>query len=149
MELTGNTHTFIREKMDDENHKSAADIVEMMQYARKENANLLLNVGPKGDGSFPEEDIKALSEAVKVLYTRKNAESGAAVKGINTELKLKPLKNFSLISGFTVQSNKYDSEHQFNKKEFFRTPSSQTLTQALTAILLICMARFRQGQYIL
>jgi alpha-L-fucosidase len=27
------------------------------------NANLLLNVGPKGDGSFPEEDIAAITEA--------------------------------------------------------------------------------------
>jgi outer membrane receptor for ferrienterochelin and colicins len=68
-------------------------------------------------------EIGKPDEYGKVFYTRKNAESGASVKGINTELKLKPLKNFSLIAGFTVQSSKYDSEHQFNKKEFFRTPS--------------------------
>jgi outer membrane receptor for ferrienterochelin and colicins len=68
-------------------------------------------------------EIGTPDENGKVLYTRKNAESGASVKGINTELKLKPLNNFSLISGFTIQSSRYDSEHQFNKKEFFRTPS--------------------------
>lgn len=60
-------HSWGYNKLDDGNHKSAADIVKMMQYARKENANLLLNVGPKGDGSFPVEDIKALSEAGKLL----------------------------------------------------------------------------------
>jgi alpha-L-fucosidase len=60
-------HSWGYNKMDDGKHKSAADIVEMMQYARKENANLLLNVGPKGDGSFPAEDVKALSEAGEIL----------------------------------------------------------------------------------
>jgi outer membrane receptor for ferrienterochelin and colicins len=58
-----------------------------------------------------------------VLYTRMNAEDGAVVKGINMELKLKPLQNFSLTSGFTIQSSRYDVPQQFDKKEFFRTPS--------------------------
>lgn len=58
-----------------------------------------------------------------VLYIRKNAEDGAVVKGINIELKLKPLKDFSLTSGFTVQSSMYDVPQQFTKKDFFRTPS--------------------------
>jgi outer membrane receptor for ferrienterochelin and colicins len=57
------------------------------------------------------------------MYTRKNAENGAVVKGINMELKLKPLNDFSLTSGFTVQSSRYYAVQQFNKKEFFRTPS--------------------------
>ena len=35
----------------------------MLSDAQAMNANLLLNVGPKGDGSFPEEDIQALLEA--------------------------------------------------------------------------------------
>ena len=48
-------------------HKSAEDIIEMLSDARKSNANLLLNVGPKGDGSFPEEDIFALKEAGRRL----------------------------------------------------------------------------------
>ena len=39
----------------------------MLRDARKANANLLLNVGPKGDGSFPEEDIRALEEAGKSI----------------------------------------------------------------------------------
>jgi len=52
-------------KKDDGNHKSAGDVINMLDDANKINANLLLNIGPKGDGSIPEEDIKALTEAGK------------------------------------------------------------------------------------
>jgi len=68
-------------------------------------------------------EIGVPDENGKVLYTRKNAEDGAVVKGINIELKLRPLRNFSLTSGFTVQSSMYDVTQQFTRKEFFRTPS--------------------------
>ena len=34
-------------------------------------ANLLLNVGPKGDGSFPEEDVLAITEAGRLLKNQK------------------------------------------------------------------------------
>jgi len=39
-------------------------------------------------------------------------------------LKLKPLKDFILTSGFTVQSSMYDVKQQFDKRRFFRTPSN-------------------------
>ncbi len=39
----------------------------MLSNAKKINANLLLNVGPKGDGSFPKEDILALKEVGEKL----------------------------------------------------------------------------------
>lgn len=68
-------------------------------------------------------EIGVPDENGKVLYTRMNAEDGAVVKGINIELKLRPLKDFSLTSGFTVQSSTYDVPQQFDKKEFFRTPA--------------------------
>jgi len=68
-------------------------------------------------------EIGLPDENGQVIYTRKNAEDGANVKGVNIELKLKPLKDFSLTSGFTVQSSKYNVEQQFDKREFFRTPS--------------------------
>ncbi|HPE39548.1 MAG TPA: TonB-dependent receptor [Bacteroidales bacterium] len=58
-----------------------------------------------------------------VYYTRKNAMGGATVQGINVELKLKPLKDFSFTSGFTIQSSKYDEVHEFEEKRFFRTPN--------------------------
>jgi len=58
-----------------------------------------------------------------VIYTRKNAKDGATVKGINMELKLKPSKTFSLTSGFTIQSSKYDAVQEFDEKLIFRTPN--------------------------
>lgn len=58
-------------KIHDGNHKSANDIIKILNNAKKSNANLLLNVGPKGDGSFPEEDIKALQKAGEMLSEMK------------------------------------------------------------------------------
>ena len=56
-------HAWGYNKQHDGNHKSADEILKMLEDAHSLNANLLLNVGPKGDGSFPEEDIRALEEA--------------------------------------------------------------------------------------
>ena len=66
-------HAWGYNKQHDGNHKSADDILQMLEDASTMNANLLLNVGPKGDGSFPEEDIRALTEAGQRLNV--NSES--------------------------------------------------------------------------
>jgi outer membrane receptor for ferrienterochelin and colicins len=68
-------------------------------------------------------EIGVPDEDGKVLYKRMNAEDGALVKGINIELKIKPLRDFSFISGFTIQSSRYDAAQEFDQKNFFRTPS--------------------------
>ncbi|MBE9510565.1 MAG: TonB-dependent receptor [Bacteroidetes bacterium] len=59
-----------------------------------------------------------------VVYTRVNAEEGAIVQGVNIEFNIVPNSEFSLKSGFTVQSNRYEEVQEFNKKRFFRTPDS-------------------------
>ncbi len=51
----------------DGKHKTAEDILRLLRDAGEINANLLLNVGPKGDGSFPEEDIRSITEAGRML----------------------------------------------------------------------------------
>lgn len=57
-----------------------------------------------------------------VTYTRINS-TGAAVKGVNMELRLKPLKNFEMSSGFTLQTSEYEKiQDDFPEKRFFRTP---------------------------
>ncbi len=58
-----------------------------------------------------------------VIYTRRNADEGAIVQGINIEFKLKPLKAFGLTSGFTFQSSKYEEPQEFGETRFFRTPN--------------------------
>jgi len=63
-------HAWGYHKKHDGNHKTADEIVLLLDDAKKINANLLLNVGPKGDGSFPEEDITALKEAGKIVDER-------------------------------------------------------------------------------
>ncbi|MBN2213606.1 MAG: TonB-dependent receptor [Bacteroidales bacterium] len=68
-------------------------------------------------------EIGEIDENGIVLYTRKNAEDGATVQGINMEFKLKLLKSTSLTSGFTLQSGNYDVAQEFDNKRFFRTPN--------------------------
>ena len=68
-------------------------------------------------------EIGIPDENGKVVYTRKNAEDGAVVKGLNAELKVKPLRDFSMIAGFTLQSSRYDAEQEFSARDFFRTPA--------------------------
>ncbi len=60
-------HSWGYNKKDDGNHKSAVDVINILDDAKKINANLLLNIGPKGDGSIPEEDIRVLTEAGKKI----------------------------------------------------------------------------------
>lgn len=63
------------------------------------------------------------NEKGQVYYTRKNAENGASVQGVNIELNAKPFSKLSLSSGFTWQTSKYDEIQDFNEKSFFRTPN--------------------------
>lgn len=59
-----------------------------------------------------------------VIYTRVNSDGGAVVQGINMELKIKPLGDFSLTSGFTLQTSKFEEpQEDFDEKRFFRTPN--------------------------
>lgn len=59
-----------------------------------------------------------------VVYTRKNAEGGAVVQGVNLELNLVPSKTLNLKSGFTIQKSIYDETQEFNERHFFRTPNN-------------------------
>jgi len=54
------------------NHKTANDVMKMLENAASIQANLLLNVGPLPDGSFPEEDINALKEVGRRLKFNSN-----------------------------------------------------------------------------
>ena len=60
-------HSWGYNKNDDGKHKTAEEIVEIYRDTRKKEANLLMNVGPLPDGSFPDEDIINLTEAGKIL----------------------------------------------------------------------------------
>ena len=49
----------------DGKHKNADEVMEMLKKTKAQNANLLLNVGPKPDGKIHPEDIKTLAEVGK------------------------------------------------------------------------------------
>jgi len=59
-----------------------------------------------------------------VIYTRTNAGSGAAVKGLNLELNLVPSDKISMKGGFTFQQSTYEEPQEFDEKRFFRTPDN-------------------------
>lgn len=59
-----------------------------------------------------------------VIYTRINSLGGAAVQGMNMELKIKLLNDFSFTSGFTIQTSSFEKPQEaFNEKRFLRTPN--------------------------
>jgi len=55
-------HAWGYNKADDGKHRTADEVMEMLAEARAMNANLLLNIGPMGDGGIPEEDDATLRE---------------------------------------------------------------------------------------
>ncbi|MFW6226807.1 MAG: TonB-dependent receptor [Bacteroidota bacterium] len=59
-----------------------------------------------------------------VIYTRRNAEEGAVVQGINLEFYVFPQMDLEISGGFTVQSSMYGEAQEFDEKRFFRTPDS-------------------------
>lgn len=58
-------------------YKSARQIICTLIEVISKNGNLLLNVGPKGDGSIPEEDIRILTEIGEWMEKSKDAVYGS------------------------------------------------------------------------
>lgn len=58
-----------------------------------------------------------------VTYTRVNAEKGASVMGINTELNVVPMTELAFKAGFTYQISRYEEVQVFDSKDFMRTPT--------------------------
>lgn len=69
-------------------------------------------------------DIGVPDNEGTVIYTRRNATDGATVKGINIELKIKPLTHLEVSSGMTLQSSAYEKPQEFGETRFFRSPAS-------------------------
>jgi len=57
----------------DNNWKSSKDVIRMLTDIVSKGGNLLLNIGPKPDGSFPEPSVKILSEVG--TWMKKNGSS--------------------------------------------------------------------------
>lgn len=62
-------HAWGYKKSDDGNHKDADQVIQILQQMDSLGANVLLNVGPLPDGSFPQEDIQTLREVGRRLKT--------------------------------------------------------------------------------
>lgn len=58
-------HSWGYDRMDDDAHKTADQVMEMLNSAKKIDANLLLNTGPLPDGSIHPDDVKTLAEVGK------------------------------------------------------------------------------------
>jgi outer membrane receptor for ferrienterochelin and colicins len=60
----------------------------------------------------------------EVIYTRVNANEGALVMGVNTELTLARGNDFSFRTGLTLQNSRYMEVQEFEENRFLRTPST-------------------------
>lgn len=54
-------------KSEDGKHKTSEEVISIIKDAQAKGANLLLNTGPRGDGSIPEEDASTLRKVCKHL----------------------------------------------------------------------------------
>ncbi len=116
-------------------HKNAADLKQETSHStmlsldfNKQLGNIYLGFLAEG---FYTQLVDAFAsdfsdpDANGVVTTTRYNSSGAAVQGVNMELKLKTSKNLSLTSGFTVQKSEYkEGDGDFNEKSFFRTPNT-------------------------
>ncbi len=57
-------------KSEDGKHKTAEEVLKILEDAGNKGANLLLNTGPLGNGSIPEEDVRTLREVGKLLSAK-------------------------------------------------------------------------------
>ena len=69
-------HTWAYKK-DDHHWKSTKYLLWQLTYAVSMNGNYLLNIGPKSDGSVPEESVKRLKEVSKWMKVNNEAIDGA------------------------------------------------------------------------
>jgi len=60
-------HSWGYDREDNEGHKTADEVLDMLAHSRETGANLLLNTGPFPDGSIHPDDIKTLKEAGRRL----------------------------------------------------------------------------------
>ena len=65
-------HAWGYNKNVDGQHKSPDEVMQMLSDADSLNANLLLNIGPKADGSIPEEDVVILEEVGRRLKSKES-----------------------------------------------------------------------------
>jgi alpha-L-fucosidase len=79
----------------DDDWKSSKTIVRNLVYCAHDAGNYLLNIGPKPDGSIPEESVRILSEVGR--WTSRNGES------IHTQDRCQPHR--SNYAGFTRKGN--------------------------------------------
>ncbi len=66
-------------KQNDHNWKSSQDIIKRLLACAEVKANLLLNIGPKPDGTFPDESVRILGETAD--WHRKNGYPVCAAAG--------------------------------------------------------------------
>ena len=80
----------------------------------------------KLDDAFQSSPEAHETEPGVIVYKRSNAEDGATVRGINTELNLAPINtDFTITGGFTFQKSRYEKiQEDFPVKDFYRTPDA-------------------------
>ena len=87
----------------DNSHKSVSHFIQLLASAASKGGNLLMNIGPKGDGAFDDKDLSILNGIGK--WMEKNGES---IYG--TTLSPLPLQNW----GVTTQKGNKLYLHVFN-----------------------------------
>ena len=126
IETSGSRKVIFRNdpKLEAERSSSAMLSFEYYKQIKKTYFSILLEgFHTSLDNPFANE-IGEMDDNGLVVYTRTNSESGATIKGINTEISLYPSRKLKFAVGGTVQSSRYAEAQDFDEKRFFRTPDS-------------------------
>ncbi len=116
-------------------HKNSADLKKETSHSYMSSLDYNTKIGNTRIGLLIEGFYTQLNDAfVKessepdennvVTRLRTNAEDGAKVYGINTELNILPTRDISIVAGFTTQKSEYENPQEFDTKKFLRTPNN-------------------------
>jgi alpha-L-fucosidase len=89
----------------DHNWKSADTIIDMLAKVSQERGTLLINVGPKGDGSIPEQSVNILEEVGTWVTKNREAVYDTDIFNFNLREREGFRNDWSNIGPFTAKGN--------------------------------------------
>lgn len=114
----------------DHNWKSPKDVAEILRKAAAGRGNLLLNVGPKGDGSVPQETIQILNAVGAWLKTNARAIYGSDRFDFDLRSRNGCRADWTHHGGYSARGNAfYLHIHSWPGKEFTLTGLECTVTK--------------------
>ncbi|MEA2012235.1 MAG: alpha-L-fucosidase [Verrucomicrobiota bacterium] len=89
----------------DHNWKNQEELIDMLAKVAQGNGNLLLNIGPKGDGSIPEESVTIVEEVGRWIKKNSEALYNTEIFDFDLQERGNHRGDWSNIGSFTAKGN--------------------------------------------